>query len=103
MGFGRIPGMRSINDTGLPASNGEQHSAVSRGYARAHQAAGVGVKMSSEDWVVTTNLLVAVTSILAALAAEHDAVRAMRDTVLGVISALKGNPPPEPSKDNQET
>lgn len=59
--------------------------------------------MSSEDWVITTNLLVAVTSILAALAAEHDAVRAMRDTVLGVIRALKGSPPPEPNNDSQET
>lgn len=47
--------------------------------------------MKTEDWIVLTNLLVAVTSILAAAAAEHDAVRAMRDTALGIIrSLLKG-------------
>lgn len=44
--------------------------------------------MSTEDWIVLTNLLVALTSILAAAAAEHDAVKAMRDTVLGIIRTL---------------
>lgn len=38
-----------------------------------------------DEWVVGTNVAVAVTSILAAAATEHDAVKAMRDVVLGVF------------------
>lgn len=37
--------------------------------------------MTTEDWVITTNVLVAVTSVLVAGASEHDAVKAMSNTV----------------------
>ena len=54
--------------------------------------------MTIEDWVVLTNLLVAVSSILAAAATEHEAVKAMRDTILGVVHAILGN-----NNNNNET
>lgn len=44
--------------------------------------------ITTEDWVIVSNGVVAVTSILVAAASEHDAVRAMRDTILGALHAI---------------
>lgn len=44
--------------------------------------------MSIDSLVVLTNLLVAVTSILAAAASSHDAVKAMRDTAINSVRAV---------------
>ena len=49
--------------------------------------------MEIEKWIVITNLLVALTSILAAAAAEHDAIKTMGATMSSVIHLLKGNTP----------
>jgi len=44
--------------------------------------------MSTDMMVILSNVLVAITSIIAAAATEHDAVKAMRDTVLGLVRYL---------------
>ena len=55
--------------------------------------------MSIDMMVVLSNVAVAITSILAAVATEHDAVKAMRDTVLGIFGALL---PPKKSKHHKD-
>lgn len=57
--------------------------------------------MTTEDWVITTNVLVAVTSVLVAGASEHDAVKAMSNTVISLARIFThNNPLPSTDKDN---
>lgn len=44
--------------------------------------------MTSEDWVIITNFMVAGTSILVAGATEHDAIKSMRITTVNLIRAI---------------
>lgn len=47
---------------------------------------------TTEDWIVITNMLVALTSILVAAATEHEAIGAMKDTVINVLRTLAQHP-----------
>jgi len=58
--------------------------------------------MTTEDWVITTNFLVAGTSILVAAATEHDAIKAMRDTTLSLIRAIAHINNPKAAQDAEE-
>ena len=44
--------------------------------------------LSTEDWIIGSNMLVALTSILVSATTEHDAIKAMRDTVINVLRAI---------------
>ena len=46
------------------------------------------MNMSTDDLVIISNLLVAVTSILVAAATEHEAVKSMRDSLFSVLRTI---------------
>lgn len=46
--------------------------------------------MDIEEWIVLTNLLVALTSILAAAASEHDAIKTMGKTMISAMHLSAG-------------
>lgn len=50
--------------------------------------------MTTDELVVVTNVCVSVTSILVAAASEHDAVKAMSNTVIQIVRAIAAPIPP---------
>lgn len=57
--------------------------------------------MTTDELVVVTNVCVSVTSILVAAASEHDAVKAMSNTVIQIVRAIAAPIPPV-KKDHTE-
>ena len=60
------------------------------------------MEMSTEDWIVLSNMLVVLSSLLVAWDTEHDAIKAMRDTILAVIHSSRNNPNITNSQEKEE-